>query len=198
MHASIWLKFETRIGGLKENIRINFGINLINIEGIISGFIHKSQLNLCHAYRVNRFEEQAENWFVARLNIRGVPYSLARACDRSAISKTISRQFGKKPFTQQIVQLHSSQRVYWSNRPKYPCTQFSQNLQRIQLHSRFTVDKSTRSVSISATFGALIDISQNHLNSAQQQPGCKKRCCPVQNDQCEKVVKSKGAAKKWL
>ena len=30
--------------------------------------------NFCHAYMVNRFGEQAENWYVARLNIRGVPF----------------------------------------------------------------------------------------------------------------------------
>ena len=34
------------------------------------------------------------------------------------------------------------------------------------------------------------------MTSTQKQPGCKKRCGPVQNGQCEKVVKSKGAAKK--
>jgi len=32
----------------------------------------------------------------------------------------------------------------------------------------------------------------------QKQPGCKKRCGPAKNDQCEKAMKSKGAAKKWL
>ena len=36
--------------------------------------MHKAKLNFCHAYKVNCFEEQAENKFVARLNIRGVPF----------------------------------------------------------------------------------------------------------------------------
>ena len=71
MHAPIWLKFGIRIGGLKENTSINFGANLITIEG---GFMHKAKANFCHAYRVNRFEEQSENRYVGRLNIRGVPF----------------------------------------------------------------------------------------------------------------------------
>ena len=60
MHASIWLKFGTRIGGLKENISIKFGINLINIRGVTIDFTHKSKPNFCQAYRVNCFEKQAE------------------------------------------------------------------------------------------------------------------------------------------
>ena len=74
MRASIWLKFGTRIGGLKANTSIDFWVNLTKIEGVISDFTHKSKSKFCQAYRVNRFEEQAENWYVARLNIRGVPF----------------------------------------------------------------------------------------------------------------------------
>ena len=74
MHASIWLKFGTRIGGLKANISIKFGINPINIQGVTSNFMHKTKSNFCQAYRVNRFEEQAENQYIARINIRGVPF----------------------------------------------------------------------------------------------------------------------------
>jgi len=73
MHASIWLKFGTPIG-LKVNTSIDIGVNLINIEGVISDFTHKSKSNFCQAYRVNLFEEYAENRYVARLNIRGVPF----------------------------------------------------------------------------------------------------------------------------
>ena len=74
MRASIWLKFVTCIGGLKANTSIKFGIYSINIRGVTSIFTHKSKSNFCQAYRVNRFEEQAENQYVARLNIRGVPF----------------------------------------------------------------------------------------------------------------------------
>jgi len=74
VRASILLKFDTRIEGVKANISIHFWVNLINIEGVISNFTHKSKSNFCQVYRVNRFEEQAENRYVARLNIRGVPF----------------------------------------------------------------------------------------------------------------------------
>ena len=74
MRASTWLKFETHIGGLKANTSIKFGVNLINIQGVISDLMNKAKSNFCHTYKVNRFEEQAENWCVARLNIRGVPF----------------------------------------------------------------------------------------------------------------------------
>ena len=72
MRASILLKFGTRIGGLKAKTSIDFWVNLINIEGVISDFTHKSKF--CQAYRLNCFKEQAENRYVARLNIRGVPF----------------------------------------------------------------------------------------------------------------------------
>ena len=64
MRAPIWLKFGTLIGGLKANTSISFGVNLIYIEGVISSFTHKAKANFCHAYRVNRFKEQSENWYV--------------------------------------------------------------------------------------------------------------------------------------
>jgi len=43
-------------------------------QGVISYFTCEAKANFCHAFRVNRFEEQAENQYVARLNIRGVPF----------------------------------------------------------------------------------------------------------------------------
>ena len=38
MRASIWLKFGMPIGGLKANASINFWVNLINTEEVISDF----------------------------------------------------------------------------------------------------------------------------------------------------------------
>ena len=69
MCASIWLKIGTLIGGLKANTSIKFGINPINIQGVTSDFTHKTKSNFCQAYRVNCFEDQAENWYTVRLNI---------------------------------------------------------------------------------------------------------------------------------
>ena len=75
MRASIWLKFGTHIGYLKANTSVKFGVNLMNIQGVISNFTHKTKLNFCYAYRVNHFEKKAENRYVARLSIREVPFS---------------------------------------------------------------------------------------------------------------------------
>ena len=71
MCASILLKFGTRIGSLNANNSIKFGINPINVRGVTSDFTHLTKSNFCQA-RLNRFEEQAENRYVAGLNIRGV------------------------------------------------------------------------------------------------------------------------------
>jgi len=74
MQASILLKFGTHIRGIKANTCIDLGVNMFTIRGVISDFMHKTKLNFCQAYRVNCFEEQAENRYVARLNIRRVPF----------------------------------------------------------------------------------------------------------------------------
>jgi len=47
-----------------------FGVH----SGDISDFTHIAKLNFCHAYRVNCFKGQVENQYVARLNIREVPF----------------------------------------------------------------------------------------------------------------------------
>ena len=74
VYASIWLKFGTHIGDLKSNNSIKFGVNAINIQGVISNFTCKAKSNFYQTYRLNCFEEQTENGCVARLNIRGVPF----------------------------------------------------------------------------------------------------------------------------
>ena len=56
VRALILLKFGTRIRGLKANTSIDFWVNLINIEGVVSDFTHKLKSNFCQVYRVNCFE----------------------------------------------------------------------------------------------------------------------------------------------
>ena len=57
------------------NTSIYFGVHLFCIQAVnVSDFTDKMKLIFCHAYTVNCFEEQAENWYVAKLNIRGVPF----------------------------------------------------------------------------------------------------------------------------
>ena len=67
MRASIWLKFGAHVESLKANTSIKFEINPINIQVVVSNFTHKTKLNFCQVYRVNHYEEQAENWYVASL-----------------------------------------------------------------------------------------------------------------------------------
>ena len=129
-----------------------------------------------------------------------------------------SRQAVDSSVTQHVVQLepvtaqqHSRQsvggsvrnyslsrqfRVYRSIRVKYLCTQFSQRLQKIQLHSsspvnRYQLDPVNSSAIIIWYRYQLqslkIILQQTEVISTQKQPGCKKRCSPVQNGQCKKL-----------
>ena len=61
LRAPIWLKFGTQTWGLNANTRINYGLNLINIYGVISDFMHRAKSIFCNAYSVNHCEKQAEN-----------------------------------------------------------------------------------------------------------------------------------------
>ena len=54
LHKHIWLKFRTRIGDPKVNLRITFGANLISIPRIINDFTRKTKSNFCHAYRLGQ------------------------------------------------------------------------------------------------------------------------------------------------
>ena len=65
MLAPIRLKFETHIGDSKANARLNFGVNMANIQRVISDCTHKVKLKFFHAYMVNHFKEQVENLFIA-------------------------------------------------------------------------------------------------------------------------------------
>ena len=45
MRTLILLKFGTCIGGIKANNCIDFGVNVLNILGVISDFTHKTNSN---------------------------------------------------------------------------------------------------------------------------------------------------------
>ena len=64
----------TVINRIKASSGSNFGENRVKVYGVITVYSRKQRSNFRHAYRVNRFEKQAENWFVAGLNIGGVPF----------------------------------------------------------------------------------------------------------------------------
>jgi len=60
VHASILLKYGTRIGGLKANTSIDFWVNLINIEKVISDFTHK-WWGIFHGTERNGTEQKSRN-----------------------------------------------------------------------------------------------------------------------------------------
>ena len=60
MRAWIGLKFGTRKGLIKADLRTNFG-NPMNIHGVMTDYLRKIRSMVCHAYRVNPLEESVEN-----------------------------------------------------------------------------------------------------------------------------------------
>ena len=61
MRARIGLKFGTLKGLIKADLRTNFGRNPMNIHGVMTDYLRKIRSKVCHAYRVNSFEESVEN-----------------------------------------------------------------------------------------------------------------------------------------
>ena len=65
----IALKFGTQKGDIKAHLGTNFGWNTINKQRVMSDYSRKITPICCHAYRVNRIWEEAENRWVNRLTI---------------------------------------------------------------------------------------------------------------------------------
>ena len=57
MRARIGLKFGTVKGLIKADLCTNFGRNPMNIHGVMTDYLRKIRSKVCHAYRVNSFEE---------------------------------------------------------------------------------------------------------------------------------------------
>ena len=74
IHARIELKFGTLKGLIKADLCTNFGRNLMNIHGVMTDYLRKIRSKVCHAYRVNSFEESVENCYVDGATIVGVPF----------------------------------------------------------------------------------------------------------------------------
>ena len=74
MHARIGLKIGTLKGLIKADLCTNFGRNPMNIHGVMTDYLRKIWSKVCHAYRVNSFEESVENCYVDGANIVGVPF----------------------------------------------------------------------------------------------------------------------------
>ena len=74
MRARIGLQFGTRKGLIKADLCTNFGRNPMNIHGVMTDYLRKIRSKVCHAYRVNSFEESVENCYVDGATIVGVPF----------------------------------------------------------------------------------------------------------------------------
>ena len=65
----IALKFGTQNGDIKAHLSTNFGWNTINRQRVMRDYSRKITPICCHAYRVNRVWEEAENRWANRLTI---------------------------------------------------------------------------------------------------------------------------------
>ena len=72
--APIALKFGTQKGSPKAHPSIKFGANPMNGSGVMTDYSRKTRSICCHAYRVNRFMDWAENCYVDGVTIVGVPF----------------------------------------------------------------------------------------------------------------------------
>ena len=57
MRAPIGLKFGTLKELIKKDLNTNFGRNLMNIHGVMTNYLRKIRLTVCHDHRVNPLEE---------------------------------------------------------------------------------------------------------------------------------------------
>ena len=57
MHTRIGLKFGKLEGLIKADLSTNFGRNPMNIHRVMTDYVRKIRLKVCHAYRVNLLEE---------------------------------------------------------------------------------------------------------------------------------------------
>ena len=74
MRARIRLKFSTLKGLIKADLCTNIGRNPMNIHRVMTDYLRKIRSKVCHAYRVNPFEESVANCYVDGATIVGVPF----------------------------------------------------------------------------------------------------------------------------
>ena len=70
MHASIGLKFSERVGQPKAIISTKFCEDPTKILVVINDYSRKQRLICWPAYRVNRWLDWLENWYIAGFNIK--------------------------------------------------------------------------------------------------------------------------------
>ena len=78
IRARIGLKFGTLKGLIKADLCTNFGRNPMNIHGVMTDYLRKIRSKVCHAYRVNSYEESVENCYVDGATIVGVSFVVCK------------------------------------------------------------------------------------------------------------------------
>ena len=85
MRAPIRLNIGTLKGLIKANLSTKFGRNPMNIHGVMTDYLCKTRSKVCHAHRVNRLKESAENCYVDGVTIVGVPFCGLKTIELKAI-----------------------------------------------------------------------------------------------------------------
>ena len=74
MRPRIGRTFGTLKGLVKADLCTTFGRNPMNINRVMTDYLRKIRSKVCHAYRVNSFEESVENCYVDGATIVGVSF----------------------------------------------------------------------------------------------------------------------------
>ena len=90
----IALKFGTQKGDIKAHLGTNFGWNTINRQRVMSDYARKITPICCHAYRVNRVWEEAENRWVNRLTIEPQTFCGLKEIELKKFNNNNSGEFG--------------------------------------------------------------------------------------------------------
>jgi len=107
----IALKFSTQKGGIRGHFGNKFGWNAINTRQVICDYSRNIIPIFCHAHRVNRTWQEAENWYRGRLTIKPQTF-----CNLKEIELKDHKGTAKKPTVcndyenrELLIKCHSSQ-----------------------------------------------------------------------------------------
>jgi len=80
-----YLKFVTQKGGIEAHLGTKFGYNMINTREVICNYSRKITPICCHAHRVNRNWQEAENWYRGTLTIEPKTFCSLKEIDQKTI-----------------------------------------------------------------------------------------------------------------
>ena len=71
------------------------GWNLIKIYGVMTNFLHKNRLKVCHIYKVNRWKELVETRHVNGVTIIGVSFVIQKESEKDHRDMTQNKLVSK-------------------------------------------------------------------------------------------------------